>query len=120
MTGDETPSRQRYCESRTWNDYAQVQLSFLESQPRLKAAYWSVDDPIRHFGLPLGPVTETPNGIQLKTNYASFQISKRDTPFAKTGDLTVSNAGDLILDAESSRAEYSSRSRSSPTKRSRW
>jgi murein DD-endopeptidase MepM/ murein hydrolase activator NlpD len=85
---------------RTWNQYATAQMTALDSEPRIKAAYWSVDDPIRHFGLPLGPVTETPNAIQLKTAYASFQISKRDSAFAKTGDLTVSSHGDLILDAE--------------------
>ena len=87
---------------RAWNQYAAAQLAFLEAEPRIKAAYWSVEDPVRHFGLPLGPLTEAPNGLSiiLKAAYAYFSISKRDTPFAKAGDLTVSQSTDLVLDAE--------------------
>jgi|SRR5579884_140341 murein DD-endopeptidase MepM/ murein hydrolase activator NlpD len=87
---------------RAWSQYAAGQLAFLEGQPRMKEAYYAAEDPIRRFGLPLGPVTEAFNGmsIQLKARYAYFSISKRDTPFSKAGDLTVSQATELILDAE--------------------
>ena len=87
---------------RAWDIYAAARLAALETEPRIKAAYWSIDDPIRRFGLPTGLLTEAANGssVGLKMAYASFQIARRDTPFAKAGDLTVSNHGDLILDAE--------------------
>lgn len=87
---------------RAWSLYAAERLASLELEPRMKAAYYSVDDPIRRFGLPTSLPTEAANGsaIGLRTVYANFQIARRDTPFAKTGDLTVSNAGDLVLEAE--------------------
>jgi murein DD-endopeptidase MepM/ murein hydrolase activator NlpD len=87
---------------RAWNSWAQAQQLLLDSQPRMKAAYLSVDDPTRRFGLPLGPVTEAPNGfsVRVQTTYASFSIARRDSPFAKEGELLVTNAGEMVLDAE--------------------
>ncbi len=85
---------------RVWDAYAASQLSYLDSQPRMKIAYWSFDNPIQRFGLPLAPVTDTPGGTQLRMRYAGFQIAKRDSQFSKIGDLTLSGAGDMILDAE--------------------
>jgi hypothetical protein len=87
---------------RAWSTYVAAQQGLLDLQPRMKTLYFSVDDPVNTFGLPLAAPTESSNGlsIQLRLTHASFSISKRDSPFAKAGELVVSNGGDLILDAE--------------------
>ncbi|MBV8085807.1 MAG: peptidoglycan DD-metalloendopeptidase family protein [Chloroflexi bacterium] len=86
--------------SSAWDQFAAAKLASLEAQPRFKAAYQAAGDGIARYGLPQSLANDTPGGISLRMSYASFQISKRDSPFGKAGDLNISQSGDLFLDAE--------------------
>ncbi len=85
---------------RFWDQYVQSRLAPLDSQPRMKEVYWSVDDPISRFGFPLGPATDTPQGVSMRFERVGFSISRRDSGFSKAGDLSVSVGGDMVLDAQ--------------------
>jgi hypothetical protein len=66
--------------------------------PALRDAYWSDDDPLNHWGLPVavedfGPV------VVMRAQRAAFQFWKEAQPFAAAGTVTIVNAGDISKEA---------------------
>ncbi len=85
---------------RGWDDVMKAHLALLGANKDLKAAYYAVPDPILRFGLPMSGVADTGDALMLRTQRAVFQLWKHDVPWAKAGQVTLANAGELARDAE--------------------
>src|SRR5579884_375747 len=85
---------------RGWDDISKAHLALLDANKDLKAAYFAAADPIRRFGLPVSGVAETDDALMIRTQRAVFQLWKHDVPWAKAGQVTLANAGELARDAE--------------------
>lgn len=87
-------------QSRSWQDVMKAHLALLDGNKDLKAAYNSVPDPLSQFGLPMSGIADTSDALMLRTQRIVFQMWKHDTPWAKAGQITLANAGELARDAE--------------------
>ncbi|MDE3075628.1 MAG: M23 family metallopeptidase [Chloroflexota bacterium] len=85
---------------RSWAEVIKDHQVLLDAQPQIKAAYFSVPDPLSRFGLPMSGLIETPDALTLRTQRAVFQLWRQDTPWAKAGQVTLANAGELARDAQ--------------------
>ena len=75
-------------------------LALLDGQKDIKGAYFSVADPVSRFGLPMSGVADTGDALMLRTQREVFQLWKHDMPWAKAGQVTLANAGELLRDAQ--------------------
>ncbi|HLY66852.1 MAG TPA: hypothetical protein VKU60_15060, partial [Chloroflexota bacterium] len=85
---------------RSWAEVMKAHLALLDGNKAIKSAYLSVPEPVEHFGLPTSGVFETEDALMLRTQRAVFQLWKQDTPWAKAGQVTLANAGELARDGE--------------------
>lgn len=75
-------------------------LELLSKEPALDQAYRSVRDPFRQYGLPTSQVTEINEYlVAIRCQRTVLQLWKRDMPFARAGDVTAANAGQLAVEA---------------------
>ncbi len=77
-----------------WDDIVKLHQSLLEKRPAIKKIYFSDTDPIQHFGLPMG-AQDYDNVFVIRTQRAVFQQWKTDVPWARSGEVTIANGGDL-------------------------
>ncbi len=75
-------------------------LRLLDGHPVLQAAYLSSPDFLEANGLPVAPVTDVGPALVLRAQRRAFQLWKVNTPFARAGQVTVVNGGDLGKEAE--------------------
>ncbi|MCL5075752.1 MAG: hypothetical protein M1136_08945 [Chloroflexi bacterium] len=78
-----------------WSEIVQRHLKLLDSNPAIKARYLADPDPIAHFGLPMA-YGEYENVFVLRGQRAVLQQWRVDTPWAKAGQVTVANGGDIL------------------------
>ena len=86
----------------TFQQIAQKRLSLLDAQPALRTAYLATPpgaDPIELNGLPVAPVADFGPVVVLRAQRRAFQLWKVATPFARAGDVTIVNGGDLGKEA---------------------
>jgi S1-C subfamily serine protease len=69
-------------------------LALLDLSPPIKARYFADPDPITDFGLPQG-AADFGAVYVVRCQRAAFQFWRVRTPFARPGDITLVNAGDL-------------------------
>ncbi|MCL5075738.1 MAG: hypothetical protein M1136_08875 [Chloroflexi bacterium] len=81
-----------------WSEIVQRHLKLLDSNPAIKARYLADPDPIAHFGLPMA-YGEYENVFVLRGQRAVLQQWRVDTPWAKAGQVTVANGGDILKEA---------------------
>ncbi len=79
----------------TWAQIVSGRQALLDANPAIKARYFSVADPLTVFGLPVSKVEDMGNHYALRTQRAVFQQWKEDTSFAKAGEVTIANGGDI-------------------------
>jgi len=77
-----------------WSAVVRRHLALLDTDPSIKARYFADPDPIRDFGLPQG-VGDFNGVVVIRCERAAFQHWQIATPFARLGDVTQVNAGDL-------------------------
>lgn len=83
----------------SWDQVVARHEAFLDGNAALKAAYFSVPDPVGLYGLPMSPVTEEGNVLVVRCQRAALQLWEVDLPWAKAGQVTVANGGDLAKEA---------------------
>lgn len=66
----------------------------LDAAPAIKARYFADSDPIAHFGLPQA-VADEGNVVVARCQRAVFQQWKVDEPWARAGQVTLANGGDV-------------------------
>lgn len=83
----------------SWDQVVARHEAFLDASAALKAAYFSAPDPVGLYGLPMSPVTDEGNVLVVRCQRAALQLWKVDLPWAKAGQVTVANGGDLAKEA---------------------
>ena len=82
----------------TWDEVLQRHWAFLDTNEAIKARYWSDPAPLDHFGLPMS-YQDMGNSFVVRAQRAVFQYWKEDVPWAKKGEVTLANSGDLAKEA---------------------
>ena len=81
---------------KSFDQIARERLALLEANPVIRAAYFGVvGDPIQFNGLPTSAVTDMGNNLALRAQRVVFQQWKEDVPWARAGEVTVANGGDI-------------------------
>ncbi len=81
-----------------WPQVMRRHWAFLDTNPQIRARYWQDADPLAHFGLPMSYADEG-NSFVVRAQRAVFQYWKEDVPWARAGQVTIANAGDLAKEA---------------------
>lgn len=83
----------------SWAEIVQKRLALLNARPAIRARYFAVPDPLRLYGLPTSPVEDMGNHYAIRLQRAVIQEWKVDVPWARRGETTVANGGDLAKEA---------------------
>ncbi|MHB8674691.1 MAG: S1C family serine protease [Candidatus Limnocylindrales bacterium] len=78
----------------TWPQIVARHLAILNQDPAIKARYFADPDPVDHFGLPQS-AENYGSVFVIRCQRAAFQQWNVATSFAKPGDVTQVNAGDI-------------------------
>jgi 5-hydroxyisourate hydrolase-like protein (transthyretin family) len=82
-----------------WPQVMAGRMTLLGPQPPIDRRYASAGDPLTFFGLPTSKVEDMGNHLAIRLQRAVIQLWKVDVPWAKAGETTVANGGDLAKDA---------------------
>jgi hypothetical protein len=82
-----------------WAQVLTGRLALLDPQPPIDRRYESAGDPLTLFGLPTSRVEDMGNHFAVRLQRAVIQLWKIDVPWAKAGETTVANGGDLAKEA---------------------
>jgi S1-C subfamily serine protease len=78
----------------TWNQVVSRHLALLDQSPAIRARFFGDASPLDNFGLPQS-VADYGDVQVVRCERATFQLWRIATPFARPGDVTQVNAGDL-------------------------
>jgi hypothetical protein len=67
----------------------------LLTRPALHQTYFSATDPLTFYGLPTSAVQDMGNHYAIRLQRAVLQEWKEDVPWAKAGQVTIANGGDI-------------------------
>lgn len=81
-----------------WDQVVARHLAFLDTNPAIKEHFLSNPDWLQHYGLPVSHA-DMGNSFVIRAQRATFQYWKEDVPWAKKGEITVANGGDLAKEA---------------------
>ena len=70
-------------------------LALLNANPAIRERYFSACNPLLQFGLPTSKVEDMGNHYAIRTQKTVFQQWKEDVPWAKAGEVTLANGGDI-------------------------
>jgi hypothetical protein len=82
-----------------WGQVLSGRLALLDPQPTIDKRYDSAGDPLTFFGLPTSAVQDMGNHLAVRLQRAVIQLWKVDVPWAKAGETTVANGGDVAKEA---------------------
>ena len=80
-----------------WDQIVAGRLALLDANPAIKAVYNSARDPMRLFGLPTSTVVDNGNHYAIRLQRAVIQQWKVDVPWARAGQATIANGGDVAV-----------------------
>lgn len=86
-------------EGRPWDQVVADRLALLDDNPAIKAAYFASPDPIHFYGLPTSRIEFAGNHYAIRLQRAVIQQWTEDVPWAKAGEVTVANGGDIAKEA---------------------
>jgi hypothetical protein len=81
-----------------WSAVVARHQAMLDADPAIKAAYFADPDPVARFGLPLSQA-DMGNAYVVRCQRAVLQRWKEDVPWARAGQVTIANGGDLAKEA---------------------
>ena len=70
-------------------------LALLDANQATKERYFAAPDPLWQFGLPTSRVEDYGKLLTIRTQKAVFQQWKEDVPWAKAGEVTIANGGEI-------------------------
>ena len=82
-----------------WADVVAARTGLLQARPALAKRYAEAADPMNLYGLPTSQVTDMGNHYSVRLQRAVLQEWKLDMPWAKAGEVTVANGGDVFKEA---------------------
>lgn len=80
---------------KNWDEVVRARLALLDANLAIKRRYFSVSDPLTIYGLPTSRVEDFGNNYAVRLQRAVIQQWKEDVPWAKAGQVTVANGGDV-------------------------
>jgi hypothetical protein len=72
--------------------------ALLDADPAIRAAYFADPDPVARFGLPVSQA-DMGSAYVVRCQRAVFQRWKENVPWARAGQVTIANGGDLAKEA---------------------
>ena len=81
-----------------WDKVIARHLALLDANPAIKQQFLSNPDWLQQYGLPVSSA-DAGNSFVIRAQRATFQYWKEDVPWAKKGDVSVANGGDLAKEA---------------------
>jgi hypothetical protein len=82
----------------SWDAVLSRHLAFLDTNPDIKARYFSDPSYIDHYGLPMS-YADMDIAFVVRAQRVVFQYWKEDVPWARRGEVTIANGGDLLKEA---------------------
>lgn len=79
----------------SWNEVIGRRWGFMDASPPIRDAYFGPDDPLRWFGLPTSEIVHYDGMSAIRAQRAVIQLWHIDTPWARAGEVTIANGGDL-------------------------
>ena len=81
-----------------WSDVVASHQALLDANPAIKAQYFGVPNTINVYGLPMA-YADMGNNYVLRAQRVVIQQWKQEVPWAKAGQVTVANGGDIAKEA---------------------
>lgn len=81
--------------NRSWAETVRARQALLDARPALQRAYFASDDPLTFFGLPTSAVQDMGNHFAVRLQRAVLQEWKEPVPWARAGEVTIANGGDI-------------------------
>src|SRR5262249_20901821 len=81
-----------------WSQVVARHQAVVDRDAAITAAYFAVDDRVSRYGLPMSAEDMGPAFV-VRAQRAVLQRWKTDQPWAKAGQVTVANGGDLAKEA---------------------
>ena len=81
-----------------WPSVVARRQAMLDADPAIRAAYFADPDPVARFGLPVSQA-DMGNAYVVRCQRAVLQRWKEDVPWAKAGQVTIANGGDIAKEA---------------------
>lgn len=82
-----------------WATIVRERTALLDARPAIRRRYLAVPDPILMYGLPTSRVEDMGNHYAVRLQRAVIQEWKVDVPWARAGETTVANGGDILKEA---------------------
>ncbi|MGB0385705.1 MAG: hypothetical protein ACPGWR_12870 [Ardenticatenaceae bacterium] len=82
-------------EDRPFDEVISTRQALLNERPALQAAYFASNDPLTFYGLPTSEVQDMDNHYAIRLQRGVLQEWKEDVPWAKAGEVTIANGGDI-------------------------
>lgn len=82
-------------EGLTFSQVVQKRQALLNERSALRAAYFASDEPLLFFGLPTSLVEDMDSHYAIRLQRAVLQEWKIEVPWAKAGEVTIANGGDM-------------------------
>ena len=79
----------------SFTEVIEKRQTLLSLRPALHDTYFASDDPLTFYGLPTSEVKDMGNHYAIRTQRAVLQEWKEDVPWAKKGEVTIANGGDI-------------------------
>ena len=84
---------------RPFDEVVKHRQALLDADESIKRRYFASPDPLTFFGLPTSPVQDMGNHLAVRLQRGVIQHWKVDVPWARAGEVTLANAGDLAKEA---------------------
>ncbi len=95
-----TPQRISLDENgKSWNQIVAGRIALLDANPAIKARYLQTPYYLDRYGLPTSRVEDEGNAYVVRFQRAVMQQWKVDVPWARAGQVTVANGGDIGKEA---------------------
>jgi hypothetical protein len=76
-----------------------IRQAALDARPAMKGIYFAATNPVQLYGLPTSQVVDMGNHYAIRLQRAVIQEWKQDVPWARAGQATVANGGDIAKEA---------------------
>ena len=80
---------------KSWEEIVRDRLALLDANQAIIERYYAAPEPLLQYGLPTSRVEDYGNVLVIRTQRAVFQQWKEDVPWAKAGEVTIANGGDI-------------------------
>ncbi|MHB1133931.1 MAG: glycoside hydrolase family 99-like domain-containing protein [Chloroflexota bacterium] len=84
---------------KSWGQVIGSRQALLRANAAISSVYHSVPDPLALFGLPTSEVVDNGDHYAVRLQRAVIQQWKADCPWAKAGQATIANGGDILVQA---------------------